>query len=131
MRLVLKVQYADGSAEYVRSDGSWEAAAGPITYSSIYGGEDYDARLEKDGWCSPVPDEQGWQPAVSVSQDIRLKSQLGTEMRPDMKLPVVRKFVNRRNNHVYDFGQNFSGIIRIRVKGPQGSMLKSPPPANC
>lgn len=127
MRLVLKVQYADGSAEYVRSDGSWEAAAGPITYSSIYGGEDYDARLEKDGWCSPVPDEQGWQPAVRVSQDIRLKSQIGTEMRPDMKLPVVRKFVNRSNNTVYDFGQNFSGIIRVRVKGPQGSMLKFHP----
>lgn len=28
-------------------------ARGPITYNALYDGEDYDARMEKDGWDTP------------------------------------------------------------------------------
>jgi alpha-L-rhamnosidase len=49
MILKLEVQYNDGSKEIVVSDETWKTAASPVTFSSIYGGEDYDARLEQDG----------------------------------------------------------------------------------
>ena len=32
------------------TDESWQVARGPITFSNVYGGEDYDARLETKGW---------------------------------------------------------------------------------
>ena len=32
---------------------SWQWAPGPITFSWIYGGEDYDARIEQPGWDEP------------------------------------------------------------------------------
>jgi alpha-L-rhamnosidase len=41
--------FTDGSSSII-SDDSWKTTASPITFSSIYGGEDYDANLEKNGW---------------------------------------------------------------------------------
>src|SRR5574344_1487200 len=46
MKLMLKIEYTDGSIQYVVSDKSWKVTQSPITYSSIYGGEDYDATRE-------------------------------------------------------------------------------------
>jgi alpha-L-rhamnosidase len=49
--LQMQVQYVDGSEALVTSDASWKTTPGPITFSSEYGGEDYDARMEssRDG----------------------------------------------------------------------------------
>ncbi|MDQ5978058.1 MAG: alpha-L-rhamnosidase, partial [Verrucomicrobiota bacterium] len=43
--LHLRLEYADGSVETVVTDETWKTHAGPVTFSSIYGGEDFDARL--------------------------------------------------------------------------------------
>ena len=43
VKLALSLKYADGSSEVVVTDRSWKVCESPITYSSIYGGEDYDA----------------------------------------------------------------------------------------
>src|SRR5690606_41676355 len=50
----LVMEYADGSRSSLVSDRSWKATSGPMTFSSLYGGEDYDARLlpEKIGRAS-------------------------------------------------------------------------------
>src|ERR1035437_3733061 len=49
----LRVDYADGTTDSVVSDESWLTATGPVTFSCIYGGEDYDARNEIAGWDKP------------------------------------------------------------------------------
>ncbi|MFH0761645.1 MAG: alpha-L-rhamnosidase N-terminal domain-containing protein, partial [Bacteroidota bacterium] len=66
MRMILVIRYADGTSERIVSDETWKAAPSPITYTSIYGGEDYDARLEQPGWDKPGFDDSGWQAALSV-----------------------------------------------------------------
>ena len=43
----LKVHYKNGTSKTIVSDASWKTLKSPITYSSIYGGEDYDARMEQ------------------------------------------------------------------------------------
>lgn len=43
----LIVEYDDGSTEVMVSDESWKYSLSPITFNDMYGGEDYDARLEK------------------------------------------------------------------------------------
>ncbi len=63
LRFQMDLEYADGSRETVGSDGSWKTAPGPITFNCIYGGEDYDARLEKSGWDRPGYDDSKWQAA--------------------------------------------------------------------
>jgi alpha-L-rhamnosidase len=47
-RVVL--QFQDGTSKNIVSDNSWRTSPGPVTFSSIYGGEDYDANLEQTGW---------------------------------------------------------------------------------
>ena len=51
--LMMYIEYADGRAAVISSDGTWKCATGPIVFNSIYGGETYDARLEKPGWGPP------------------------------------------------------------------------------
>ena len=49
----LHLDYTDGTGEVVVSDPSWLTAPGPIAFACVYGGEDYDARLEIAHWDKP------------------------------------------------------------------------------
>jgi alpha-L-rhamnosidase len=60
----LVMEHADGSVENLVSDVSWKTAPGPITFSSIYGGEDYNANLEQKGWNTNNFNDASWQKAI-------------------------------------------------------------------
>jgi alpha-L-rhamnosidase len=49
----LRLEYADGTVECVGTGPDWRTREGPIVFSSIYGGEDYDARRNPTGWDLP------------------------------------------------------------------------------
>ncbi len=44
----LTVRYEDGREEVFVTDNSWQGRPGPVTFSEIYDGEHYDARLERE-----------------------------------------------------------------------------------
>jgi len=128
LRFSLELEYADGSRAVVGSDGSWKTAPGPITFSCIYGGEDYDARREPSGWDRPGFDDSHWKnasgceapggmmaaqfsPAVRVQQ--RYKPASVKELRPGVWL--------------YDLGMNFSGKPKIQVRGAAGQKVRLTP----
>lgn len=124
MRLNLCIRYANGKTEHIVSDRSWRATASPVTYSSIYGGEDYDATLEQKGWMKDTSfDDSHWQKAVEVEQNIKLKAQTGTHLTVHSHIPVVTSYQNEKGYWVYDLGQNFSGIIRAKIKGDKGETV--------
>lgn len=126
-KLILQahIDFADGSSETLVSDGSWRASPGPITFSCIYGGEDYDARLEQRGWDSPGFDDRHWQPVSVIDGP-------GGTLRPQTAPPVrvmktyVPIHVTRpaENAAVYDLGQNFSGWPKVTASGPAGAPIK-------
>ncbi len=126
-RMILKlyVLYDDGSHDVIVSDKTWKTAKSPVIYTSIYGGEDYDARLEQDGWNRPDFDDEEWKNVLMV------KGPPGV-LRPetDYPLKVMKTFEVKRvsragkNVYIYDFGQNASGIIRLRVRGKKGQTIK-------
>ena len=69
----LYLTYDDGMRERVYSDQKWQWTESPITFNSIYGGEDYDARLETPskpprgealGHSPSGETEGGWKPVV-------------------------------------------------------------------
>ncbi len=126
--LQLSLLFADGSQDVVLSDGSWSAGAGAITLSSVYGGEDFDARLEQRGWDSPgfdVHAQSEWAPAVEVAPP-------GGVLRAQSIPPVtvartyepVRMTIPRPGVFVYDLGENFSGWPVIAVRGPAGRRVR-------
>lgn len=49
----LVIRYQDGREEIIVSDDTWTGHDGPVTFSEIYDGEHYDARLEISGWKEP------------------------------------------------------------------------------
>jgi alpha-L-rhamnosidase len=71
----LVIENTDGSIDNVVSDVSWKVAPGPITFSSIYAGEDYNAGLEQKGWNNNDFDDAKWQPAITVEGPPQLDAQ--------------------------------------------------------
>ncbi|MBX6381048.1 MAG: family 78 glycoside hydrolase catalytic domain [Thermoflavifilum aggregans] len=135
LRLKMIIRYADGTTKEIVTDTTWETAPSAITYSSIYGGEDFDAnRVQKD-WNLPTLkhrqrgssglEDEGWKTPVVVSG-------VGGRMEAQEAYPVV---VNQKFNPVwvdssktdyrmYDFGQNISGIVHLKVRGPKGYKVR-------
>jgi hypothetical protein len=121
----LRLQYADGSTEDVVSDGGWKTSPGPITFTSIYGGEDYDARLEQAGWDRPGFADGSWSAVRAVDGP-------GGALQPETIEPVkgFERFAAVQATHpkdgvtVYDLGQNFAGWPELEVRGQAGTTIK-------
>lgn len=111
------VEYTDGSSENIISDNSWKASPGPITFSSIYGGEDYDANLSQNGWNQPLFNDQRWREAQLVDGPGELNAQMEEPLKILDSFSVKKITQPKPGCWVYDFGQNASGIFSIQVKG--------------
>lgn len=116
-RLLMKIQieYADGSTQDIVTGTDWKTTESPVTYSSIYGGEDYDATKEQTGWMQPGFDDRTWNKALDTGWKTRLLSQRSAPLTVRDRIPTVRLFKTRKGQWVYDLGQNFSGIIRLSL----------------
>ena len=51
--LQMTIRFEDGTQQVITSDESWIGCCSPVTFSEIYDGERYDARLEQPGWNEP------------------------------------------------------------------------------
>ena len=61
----LELTYADGSRQTIATDESWRTKLGGTTYSSWWGGEDYDARRVSTGWTAErTLDGSDWRDAT-------------------------------------------------------------------
>jgi len=121
--IILKalIEYTDGTSMVVVTDATWKTSPSPLVFSSIYGGEDYDARLEQPGWNTPGFNECLWHNAVPVKgPGGALMPEQDYPLKVMDSIPSVRIVKQDHNKTVYDFGQNASGIIRLRVTGPAG-----------
>ncbi|HEY5583795.1 MAG TPA: family 78 glycoside hydrolase catalytic domain [Ruminiclostridium sp.] len=131
MLLQLNIEYSDGSKVEVHTAWGigWYIAGSPITYNGIYDGEDYDARIEKDGWDTAEYDFDsvaqkpgGWILATVVEDP-------GGELIPELMEPirVVESYkpvlVHKMDDGtlLYDIGQNLAGWVRIGVRGEAGA----------
>ena len=63
----LTLRYANGRTVTVGSDAAWLVAQGATTFSSIYGGEDYDARLGLKSWTAQDLGRGAWKHAAVVT----------------------------------------------------------------
>ncbi|MBS1805179.1 MAG: family 78 glycoside hydrolase catalytic domain [Acidobacteria bacterium] len=116
--------HADGSEEIVATDGSWKTSKSPVTFSSTYGGEDYDARVSP-GWEQPGFDDAKWAQAKVVDgPGGQLKAQQIPSIKPIQTYRTVKVTTPKPGVTVYDLGQNFSGWPEISVRGPRGSSVK-------
>ncbi len=124
MKAQLRIIYDDGSIETILSDESWKAGDGPLLKNSVYLGELYDARLEQIGWSEPGFDDSNWQKAKPEAGP---KGQLIAQYIPPVRVTKILKPVKMTESkpgvYLFDFGQNFAGVPRLKVKGPTGTKV--------
>ena len=123
--LQLHVTYADGTSTTVLSDSSWKSTSGPIIFSSTYGGEDYYARKNPQGWDSPGFDDS------KMDSGIRSKWSRWRTLRPHHStnrtaetFQPVKTSEPRPGILVYDLGQNLAGWPGITVRGHEGDTVR-------
>ncbi len=120
----LEITYHDGTIERVVSDESWKTAAGPVLENSIYDGETYDARLERDGWSAAGYNDQNWTGVRSLEWDFTtLEAPVGPPVRRIQEISPVSITISPSGRTILDFGQNLVGWLRISVKGEAGQTI--------
>lgn len=120
-RAQLHLEYADGSREEAGTGAHWRGSTGPTREADFLMGELFDARLDT-GPCGLGPD------AGPVD--------VGTEDRPVLEAhpgPPVRVFEELVPKSitalgggawVIDMGQNFAGVVRLRLRGEAGRTVR-------
>lgn len=121
----LRITYSDGTTESIVSDNSWKTHPSPVTYSSIFGGEDYDARKEQQGWSDTSFDDSCWEPVI-VAESVTgtLKAELGYPLEIMETIQVKKIHQISKEKFLYDFGQNASGIFELKIKGKRGQVVR-------
>jgi alpha-L-rhamnosidase len=128
LRAQLELTLNDGTHQTIVTDQSWVTARAPITFSEIYGGESYDARLEQRGWDRPAFDATHWTKAVAASPVDR---GMVLTAEPDLPInttitlhPVHLEAANAVHPAIYDMGQNMVGNARIHLHGTRGMVVR-------
>ena len=124
--LNLRIEYADGSTQDVVTDESWKITTdGPTRTNSEYDGEEYDARLEMDGWADAGFDDAKWRPVQLVqAPGGALQAQMIEPVRVTEYLRPESITEPKPGVFVVDFGQAFYGVPRLNVRGPAGTRVE-------
>ncbi len=120
----IEAVYADGSRECFASDGSEKCGEGPVCFSDLFGGEQYDARREIPGWDTPDFDDSAWRCAEAGRKDTRgLAVQTGRPVREVREVPAVSGYVSPKGEQIIDFGQVLAGHVRFHIHAPEGTAI--------
>ncbi|QBR04932.1 rhamnosidase [Streptomyces sp. S501] len=121
----LEVTFTDGTTERVVTDTDWRAASGPVTAADLMAGEEYDARLETDGWTRAGFDASGWLPAARADGvTAALVAEVDGACRVERELTVRDVTEPKPGVFVFDLGQNMVGTARLSVSGPAGTTVR-------
>ena len=128
LAIVLDVTYADGSRERIATDPDWRYGPSPYVLSHVYAGEDYDARAVDPGWARPGYAAAGWHaPLVAAPPKAELLRMDWPEFRPVQSWKPTAILQPAPGVWSYVFPQNAMAIVRFRLKGPRGSVVKFKP----
>jgi alpha-L-rhamnosidase len=121
----LVIEGEDGSVTTVATGPDWQVRGGPVLRNSVYLGEVYDARREIPGWDSPGAIGTSWAPAVLCpGPSGALQAQPQPPIRVTTRLRPIRVSAPRPGAALYDFGRNFAGWARLRLRAPAGTRIR-------
>lgn len=122
-RLVITCK--DGTIKDICTSKDWVTRPGPVTRNNVYLGEWYDARKETRNWTLAGGNKKGWKPAEVVA---------GPGGQPELSdfppvritrwIPPVSIMQLKDQSQIIDFGQNFTGVIRIKINAEAGDTVR-------
>ena len=125
LRARAEIEYADGRNQTIETGPDWKVSAGPVIFSHIFAGEDYDALRWPEGWDRPAFEDAGWESAS-------LARAPGAVLVPEDFPGLVEREVFQPARILqpepgawsYVFPQNCSAILRFRVRGEAGATIE-------
>ncbi len=125
LKAQIEVEYDNGEREIIASDETWKTNHGPILEADILNGETYDANLEFENWSEAGFDDANWQASQVYPEKAEREIQcypgnpvqVFTELKPKSVTP------REGGKYIFDLGQNFAGIVRLKVKGQKGDKI--------
>lgn len=116
--LELRISYDDGTEEVIGTDESWDVSLdGNLKMADLYDGETYDATvdLDKISWHKAAVEKLRADPK-SISADYGSPVTAHEVMKPISVKNVSGEII-------YDFGQNFAGVIHAKLNGKSGKKI--------
>ena len=126
LRAQLRIEYEDGSVEWVATDGSWLANTSGIMHSELYDGETQDERYWEPDWNGAQSSDAlwrniNWKNAVAIHpREISIEAQAFPPIRVEKEMPALMMTEPKPGVYIYDFGQNMAGVEKLSVTGPRG-----------
>ena len=115
LKAQLRIEHTDGTVEWVATSGTWQARPSYILHSELYDGEIQNEQAD------PGP----WQPAAVIEpQAIAIEAEDFQPIRVERALKPKSVSEPKAGVFVYDFGQNFSGVERLRLEGSAGTVVE-------
>ncbi|NBV86077.1 MAG: hypothetical protein EBS01_07400, partial [Verrucomicrobia bacterium] len=124
----LELEYTDGSRDIIGTDSAWQGHDdGPIRRTSMDDGAHYDSRKELPGWDQPIRQKtQGWRPVAE--RNLEIGPVLSAQTMPPIRIAQEHKPRSRTEPqpgvYVYDFGEQITGVCRVRLEGPAGTTVR-------
>src|SRR5208282_4860083 len=125
LRAQLRIEYQDGSVDWILTDEKWKADISPTLSAEIYDGETYDARKIQANWNTAAFDDSRWSSAELIQpKETQIIWQYFPPIRADKTLEAKRVTNPSPGVYIFDFEQNLSGVARIRAHGGAGTDVK-------
>ncbi len=120
----LEIEYEDGTRETVASGADWKTSLGPLLEADLLMGEAFDARREMPGWDRAGFDDSDWQPVeVGAEHEASLEPYPAQTAGPIATFEPVEITEPLPGTWVLDLGQNFAGVVRLKVRGEPGQRI--------
>jgi alpha-L-rhamnosidase len=122
--LQLDVEHQDGTHTVIGSRSDWRAATGPIREADLLEGELYDARIAAENDFGLQSEVVSWDPV-----DVGAEVHPAVQAHPAPPVRVVAEFKPVsitepiKGVFIFDLGQNFAGVARLRVRGEAGQKI--------
>jgi alpha-L-rhamnosidase len=124
LRAQLEVRAASGWQTVAATGPGWRTAPSHITAADLIGGQREDHRRLEPGVFEVSFDDRSWSPAVTRDPDTAIVRPVAPPVRRVQEIPAASvRPVRGGAAFVVDFGQNFSGWLRLAHPAPTGTTL--------
>jgi len=123
----VRMEFEDGTTETLITNEQWRVHFGPVTFTCVYGGEDYDAQLFEHGWDQPGFCDSHWISALETKGPGGILKGISCSAPPVRLYDTISPVKITRISPgvtLYDLGQNAAQMPGITVSGPAGSSVK-------
>ena len=114
----LFLEYHDGTMDVIKTDSSWQVTFdGNYRFGDLYDGEIYDARvdLNKVQWKNADEIKLPFTPKITARYGCQVIAH-------EKRLPKA-VFTAKSGEIIYDFGQNFAGVVSLDINGKVGQTI--------